>query len=156
MVFRFHFGFGIMHTSNELYSHSLQCKPHGCKLLHQQFPLDISYWCLFKGNMSPFYVPVFYRFCAGTGNFLSLSLGEWWFSCAFPLRLYSCVFRLLVSSYRYFPKEKLYVSSIQPNSSQSKSETLLMTKCAAHRHGYCSACNATRLKYSCARMPEVT
>ena len=51
-----------MHTSNELYSHSLRCKPHGREFLHHQKTLVMAYRCLYEGNLSlfPFYIIMFY------------------------------------------------------------------------------------------------
>ena len=62
MVFKFHFGFGIMHTSNELYSPGHRRELHGCKLLHHQQTLVMAYRCLYEGNISLFlfYIIMFY------------------------------------------------------------------------------------------------
>ena len=81
MVFRFHFGFGIMHTPNELYSHSLRCKPHGCEFLHHQKTLVMAYRCLYEGNilLFSFYIIMFYTarcsFFLFLSNPLSLNRG---------------------------------------------------------------------------------
>ena len=51
-----------MHASNELYSHSLRYKPHGCEFLHHQKTLVMAYRCLYEGNilLFPFYIIMFY------------------------------------------------------------------------------------------------